>query len=209
MPEGSYDLVARHHGNKYQQTLTVKAGSTNHFEVQFKYGVALLETEPAGATVIGMDGRELGTTPLPVSDIPAGRWNFQLRLAGYETVSTALEITAQATNTFRANLVNLSYTRALNTARQSLAASEYDDAMTAAAEALQVKPNDPDAIALRNQAFGKKHIRQAGMLGKQGDYIGACRELELALKSLPENEEARSLLAVFKQQESKQVERQE
>jgi tetratricopeptide (TPR) repeat protein len=207
VPEGNYHLIASHHGNNVQRALYVRAGTTNTAEAEFRYGTAVLETVPAGATVTTANGRELGATPLRISEITEGQWQVQLRLSGYETVSAALDVVAQATNTFRTNLVNINYTHALSATRQSLSSGDYDAALKTVADALQVKPNDPDAMALQKEAAGKKHVRQARALGKQGDYISADRELELALQSLPDNEEARQLLADFTKREAEQLER--
>jgi hypothetical protein len=49
-------------------------------------------------------------------------------------------------------------------------------------------------------------IRQAETLGKRGDYIAADKELEAALESLPENGEAKQLLADWKVREPQQFE---
>lgn len=209
VPEGSYKLNAWHHGNHQEQTLTVSAGNTTSIDVQFNYGAALLETEPPGATVYGAGGQKLGITPLQVSELSAGQWRFQIALNGYEGVTAALDVSAQATNTFRTNLVNLNFVRSLNLARQFLAESDYASAERAATDALQAKSGDADATAVYNEATGKRHLRQAEALGKQGDFVGGDKELTLVLQTLPENEEAKQLLAAFKSHESDQLQAQQ
>jgi tetratricopeptide (TPR) repeat protein len=208
MPEDDYRLIAWHHKNKNEQTLAVKAGITNDVEIQFLYGSASLATEPSGATVLSIDGQELGVTPRLITELTAGRWQFQLRLAGYSPATVVLNVAAGQTNEFSTNLVSLDYVRSMRAARQYLATADYDRASAAAAEALQVKPNDPEGIAVQQEAIGKGHLRQAEAFGKNGDYIGADRELEATLQSLPDNGEAKQLLADFKARESQQREQQ-
>ena len=116
---------------------------------------------------------------------------------------------AQATNAFRTNLVSANYTRALSATRQSLVSGDYDAALRTVAEALQAKPGDSDALALQKEAQGKNHLRHAEALGKQSDYIGAGKELELTLQSLPDNDEAKQLRSDFKQHEPEQIARQQ
>ena len=207
VPEGSYKLTAWHHRNKAEQTLTVKAGSTNSVEVPFLYGGVRLETDPPGARVVTAGGQDLGVTPLSLSELTAGRLRIEMQLAGYSPVAADLTITALQTNTFRTNLISLDYSRAIAAARQYLGTADYDRAFSAAAEALQAKPNDAEAIAVQKEASGKRHLRLAESLGKKGDFIGADKELEAVLQSLPESEEAKQLLSDFKKHETEQIER--
>jgi tetratricopeptide (TPR) repeat protein len=208
MPEGNYKVIAWHHRNQRERMLTVKAGMTNSLEVQFLYGAAVLETEPPGAMVTSSDGREWGYTPLRLAELPIGHWQFNLTRDGYERVSLLFEVLAQETNTFSTNLLSINYARSLNAARQYLTAANYNEALIAATSALQVKPNDPEALILQKEALGKRSLRQAESLGKQGDYIAGAKELESALQALPGNEEIKQLLSDFKQREPEQIERQ-
>jgi PEGA domain len=192
LPEGSYKLIAQHHGHQRERRVEVNAGVSNNFEVEFVYGTAVFETVPEGATVRSENG-DLGTTPLRLSELEPGVWTFGLRREGYEPVLTKLEIVGNQTSTLRTNLVNTTYLGAVNRARRYLAAGDYETAVAAATDALQVKPNDADAITLQKEALGQKSLRRAETLGKQGDYIGGIKELELTLQSLPDNEEAKQL----------------
>ncbi|HWX23334.1 MAG TPA: PEGA domain-containing protein [Candidatus Binatia bacterium] len=207
VPQGNYRLVAWHHGNRRDEALTVKAAVTNSMEVQIEYGTAVLETEPVGATVATKNGRECGTTPLTLAELTPGRWQFLLRREGYEAAAVSLEISAQQTNAFRTNLVSVSYGRAIAAARQYLAAADYDRALEAATDALLAKPSDTEAVATKKECLGRKSLRQAEKLGKQGDYIAAVKELESALQSLPESGEVKELMADFKKHEPEQIER--
>jgi tetratricopeptide (TPR) repeat protein len=207
VPEGTYNVVSWHHKNKKEQVFAVQAGITNSVQLEFTYGAALLETEPPGAAVMTLGGQECGKTPLLFSELPTGKWKFQLRLAGYSPVHLVLDVAAQQTNNFNTNLVSINYEPAITAARQHFSAGDYDAAVAATAEALQVKPNDPEALALQNEALYKGHVRQAESLGKRGDYIDADKELEIALESLPDNEEAKQLLADFRTRELEQRDR--
>ena len=62
LPEGNYKLISRHHGHQHEQTLTVKAGTTNDNPIEFLYGAAVLQTEPPEASVQDGNGREWGIT---------------------------------------------------------------------------------------------------------------------------------------------------
>ncbi len=205
VPEGNYQLISWHHKHKKDQTVAVTAATTNSMEIEFVYGAARLETTPSGATVL-TDGHQWGVTPMLFSELTTGRWHFELQLSGYSPVDAVVDVAARETNTFVTNLVSINYVPAMNAARQYLSAGDYDKAFRAAAEALEVKPNDPEAMTLQKEATGRRHIRQAEALGKRGDYIGADKELEAALESLPDNDEVKQLLADFKTRERGQLE---
>jgi hypothetical protein len=207
VPEGSYKLVAWHHRTKIGQTLAVKASETNRTEVKFLYGAVRLDSDPPGATVVTKEEQELGVTPLFLSELTAGRLRIEIRMAGYSPVGAELEITAQQTNTFRTNLVSLNYSQAMAAARQFLAQADYDRAYSAASDALQARQNDADAIAVQREAVGKRHLRLAASLGKNGDYIAADKELEAALQAWPDYDEAKQMLSDFKKREPEQIER--
>jgi len=207
LPEGSYKLVAWHRENRREEWLMVKAGVTNTAEVQFRYGAVVLETEPPGASVASEDGREWGNTPLMFVELTPGQRQYQLRLSGYSPVTAIMDITADLTNHFHTNLFSINYIQAMGSARQYLASADYERALSAVSEALQANPSDSDATALRNEVLGKRAVHQAESLAKQGDYIGADKQLESALLLLPENGEVEQLLADFKKREPEQIER--
>ena len=150
VPAGPYKMVAFHHGNRHEETISVAAGITNNALVEFAYGAAVLDTEPPGATVIMADGRSLGVTPITVIEMKSGTWKFTLRRDGYEQLPVVLDISAKQTNTFRTNLVSIDYLQAVAAARQALAAANFDRAWLEASNALLAKPNDPHALAVQN-----------------------------------------------------------
>lgn len=207
LPEGTYTLHALHHRHEWTESPSVWSETTNSLFVEFRYGAAVLLTVPTGASVQTTDGRELGTTPLALTEMQPGRWNFNLRLDGYEPAAVSVDVAPNETNTVRANLVSRSFLSAMRTARQFMDAGEFDKAADAVADALRIEPNDSAAIALRKQARCLGCIARAERLGNRGDYIAGEQELERALVALPDNVKAQQMFADFKQHEPEQRER--
>jgi tetratricopeptide (TPR) repeat protein len=206
LPEGNYKVIVRHHQNQQELTISVRAGTTNSIEMEFSYGAAFLDTAPRGAMVTSSNGRELGQTPLHLEELLPGLRQFELKRDGYERVFISLDVRAFETNSLHTNLISINYAKSVNAAREFLAAANYDAAVDAATEALQAKPNDPNAIAIQKEASGRKCLRQAETLGKEGDYTAAIRTLESVLIALPENEHGKQLLTEFKRREPEQIE---
>ncbi len=207
LPEGNYKVLTQHHHHRWEKNLTVKAGVTNQLQVELLYGSAGLSTEPTGASVTTADGREWGTTPLSIPELPVGPWKFTLNRDGYEPAVALLEVVADETANFRTNLVGRNYAGAMAAAERYFAATDYDRALAAVEDALLAKRDDPAALKLRRQAIGYSRLRRAEALGKQGDYISGIKDLALALQALPENAEAAQLLADFKLREPAQREK--
>lgn len=208
LPEGTYNLVARHHDHLKTETARVTAPATNSINTHFEYGAAVLETSPVGASVTTADEHDWGSTPLTIPELEPGRWTFNLRLNNYETATVRMEIAANATNTIHTNLLNLSYARAMSLAREAMASRDYDRASASLVDALRAVPDDSAAIALEREALGLGHLARAKILGDQGHYTAGRRELEKAVARLPQNVEAQQLLADFKQHEQDQAARQ-
>jgi hypothetical protein len=208
LPEGNYKLISRHHGHQHEQTLAIKAGVTNDNPIEFLYGAAMLETEPPEATVQDGNGRDWGITPLNLPELVPGTLQFTLHRAGYEPVAVSLEISANQTNIFQTNLISTSYTGGMKTAREYMASSDYDKALQTVNDALIAKPGDADAMILQHEATGLGDIQKAEKSGNQGDYVGGEEYLEMALQALPDNAEAKQLLADYKTHEPEQIERQ-
>jgi hypothetical protein len=154
LPVGSYHMVASYHKFQMQKSVVVQTGVNNEMPVEFVMGAARLETVPVGADVRTADGGYLGQTPLDLPDMSPQTAQFNLSLSGYTPVSVAVEIVADQTNSCRTNLVSLRYLSAMQDARQYLTAGNYDAVAQATGEALTVKPNDADALALQVKANG-------------------------------------------------------
>jgi len=206
LPANTYRLAAFHHNHRWYELARVNNGITNPIAVEFKYGTAVLETQPAGASVTSSDGHYWGVTPLQLTELQPGIWYFTLQLNNYEPVTSALEITAYQTNTVSTNLTSKSYTGAMRSARQAMSSANYDRAVESLNDALRSQPNDLEAGSLLREANGQWSIQRAEALGKKGDYIAGGLELKTALTYLPGNEKATQLTADFKQHEPEQRE---
>jgi len=207
LPAGVYNLVSWHHKRRWDVRPEVKSGATNDIQVEFKYGSAVVETKPPGASVTGIDGHYWGTTPLKLAELQPGTWRFILRLDNYETVTVPLEIIADEATTVRTNLTSQTYTGAMRAARKSMDAADYDSALESLGNALRANPDDPVASALVREAAGLRLIRRAEALGRAGDFIGGGVELRAALTYLPDNGQAKQMVADFKQREPEQIEK--
>jgi tetratricopeptide (TPR) repeat protein len=205
LPAGDYELAAERRGERQTQTVWITAGQTNDVFVEYKYGAATLETEPAGARVEA-DGRERGTTPLTLTELRPGIWEFALQRDKYETVIATLKVSANETNHFQTNLVNRGYAAALRSARNYFDDGRYDEAAQSANEALQHNPDDSVATTLRREAMGLSHLVGARMYGKRAEFAAAVAELNSALESIPGNPEAKQLLAEYTKREADRVE---
>jgi len=129
---------------------------TNEVPLDFVLGAARLESVPAGAEVHTPDGSNLGQTPLDVPDMPPQTAQFNLSLQGYEPVSVTVDIMADQTTTVRTNLLSVRFLQAVGEARQYLKVGNDDRALQAAVEALSLKPDDGEALAL--QATAMEHL---------------------------------------------------
>lgn len=206
IPEGNYKVFSNHRQSRNERTVQVNAGVTNTIEVRFDYGAIEILTEPAEARVITADGRDLGTTPLNLSEIPAGKLQVKCVLNGFEPVSFSFEVVAGKTNLQQAKLLSINYGKSLEAAQQFLAALDYDNAFAAATAALQAKPNDPAALALQKDAYVKLKIGRARVFGTNRNYTSGISELEGALKQVPDNEDIKQLLGEFRDRGTEQAE---
>jgi tetratricopeptide (TPR) repeat protein len=207
VPEGTYNLVAMHHGNRREQMVAVGTGVTNTVSVEFLYGAAIVGSEPVGATVIGENGNSLGVTPLLVTDLRPGHVDFTLRREGYEPALVSFDATANETNHLRTTLVNSAYVRAINAAREYLKDGVYQRAVEASGEALLAKPDDPDAVAIQREATKQGSIAQAKTLAAKEYYDLSIKVLQAALMTLPEDEDLKQLLADYRKHEQDRTER--
>ena len=207
LPEGTYEVTARHHNDTLSQKVNITAGTTNQLALEFLYGTAVLETEPPGAAVQTGDGRYWGMTPLTVTELKPGDWIFRLQHDGYETVSAPLTITAYQSSSFHTNLISVNYTGSMKKARQAMDDENYDAALKSVGEALIAKPGDAEALALQQNATGLGSLQRAKQLGLQGDFIGGQKELATTLQIFPDHTEAKALVAEYKRREPEQREK--
>ena len=207
LPAGDYQLNAAHHGRERTKMLTVKASTTNDAQMDFQYGMAMIQTSPAGVRVMSDNGQNYGETPLTLLEMQPGNFSFTLQRAGYQSVALSFTVRVNETNFISTNLVSETYLHAVNETRQYMAAADYDHALQSAANALAAKADDAEALSLQREVTGRGILQQAKKLGQQGDYLGGGKELARALQWLPDNGEAKQLLIDFKQHEPEQIER--
>jgi hypothetical protein len=197
LPAGSYRLNVQYHNYQLQTNVLVKAEMTNEVPFEFLLGAVRLESVPSGATVQSPEGKYLGQTPLDLSDVPIGNTTLAVERTGYAPVQLMVAVAADKTNVISTNLVSLDYLDSTNAARKFQAAANYIRASTAVNEALASKADDADALALQKQINGLWNIQQAKTAGGQGDYAGGIKQLRSALALLPNNDEAKQLLADY------------
>lgn len=171
LPMGSYKLVVVRRGNQHETSVTVRAGITNNADVKLLYGTAALESDPTGATVLSTQGQSLGVTPVTLTELLPGRWEFVLRREGYEPAPVRLDIVANETNTFRSSLLSSRYVKAMNDAREYFRVANYDSALEAVGEALRVKAGDTDAAALQGEAKKQRELQQAKTVRERFDLL--------------------------------------
>ena len=103
--EGKYKLLAQHHDHQRTEMPLVTALATNRTKVEFRYGAALVESTPAGALATTADGHEWGKTPLTLTELEPGRWNFILQLDNFEPTTAQIDVVADETNAVYTHLV--------------------------------------------------------------------------------------------------------
>jgi hypothetical protein len=155
-----------------------------------------------------------GITPLILGEIRPGVWKGELRLDGYIPVPLSLTITASETNSFRTNLVNWQYAQAMESARNYFAAGDIERTLEVLSSALKAKPNDPDAMALKEkatalhqQATVAEHLRKGEEMLAAMNYRGVRLEADAVLKLLPGNERALALINELANREKEDLKR--
>jgi len=207
LPTGDYELIAVHHNHQLQKAVAVDANVTNEVLMDFEYGGAVFESVPSGASVFGPDDRYWGETPLELSEITPQTLHFQLELNGYQNVPATLDVVADQTNTFSANLISFNYINAIQQARDYLAQSNYDQAMSLVNQAIAAKPDDVTATALQQKIHVLSDIDQADTWASQGNFIKGIELLNDALTVDPDNDQAKTMLAYDTQHKPEQIER--
>ena len=160
LPPGKYQVWAQYHRRTIQKTADVQKGAIGELQFQFFLGAVQFETHPVGAEVHAANGEYLGRTPLLLPDITPQEAQYNLSLSGYQPVSVTLDATADQTNYYSTNLVNIGYENAIGEARTYLDASNFEAAVQAVTAALNAKPNDADALALQKEASGFLEAQQ-------------------------------------------------
>ena len=94
---GTYDLTFRLPNWPVQkQTIEVARNQSLAASAEFVVGGLELTSTPAGAAV-WQNGRRVGVTPYQVADIIPGRYDFELKLKGYQPATVGLTVAARQT----------------------------------------------------------------------------------------------------------------
>ena len=135
-----------------ETNLTLIQGMTNRFGMIFDYGEIALTSQPTGALVYA-EGNFVGRTPMRLRDLRPGRYQFTLKRPGFHPGELGAEVRGKGVVTLTTNLVSVRYTQAMERARAALAAETPACAVALARleEALEEKPGDAEALALKGE----------------------------------------------------------
>lgn len=187
MKPGQYALSATDGENDLMASVTVGPKDAAKHAFAFRYGAVQLASTPAGATVT-RKGKEAGKTPLKLERIPAGETAVALKLDGYVTTNFALHVVEGETANLTATLISERYLADLGDARRAAAASppDYRRALVSINDALQISPDEVEAIQLRKDyEFGLK-VSEATELFEKGELDGALAKADAALALKPD-----------------------
>lgn len=106
IPAGSYQLtILRPNWPSYTTTLTVERGNAAKAKGTFVGGTLVINSTPAGATVM-RDQTQIGTTPLTLTDLQPGDVTFTLTQRGLEPATVSGKIEAGKTVTLSGTLLD-------------------------------------------------------------------------------------------------------
>ncbi|MDZ7360216.1 MAG: PEGA domain-containing protein [candidate division KSB1 bacterium] len=108
---GRYTILVSKDGfETYSGSIEIRPGQTTPLLVSLKAvisaGQISVTSDPEGATIL-LDGREAGTTPQELTNIPAGGHEIVLRKKGYKDYAASVTVAPQQTQNVVANLVRL------------------------------------------------------------------------------------------------------
>lgn len=195
MPVGEYALRASRGEYVRQLRLNIKKGERNQTTIDFPFATVTIDTAPTGAKVSAR-GKELGATPLTLKELIPGQYAFNVEKDGFMPVTLTGEGRGNETLALKTNLFNLAYGRAMQDARNlaALTVPDYEAALRRVEEALNVLPQNADALAFKSQlevAFKKQQAERAEEARKQEE-VRKKREAELA-EATRRQEEARKI----------------
>lgn len=150
LPGGQYQLSVWREDYARNITFDVAAGSSERKVVKFVYGRVNLNSTPPGASV-RWDRRQAGNTPLSLSDLKPGDYQFRIELAEYLPATVEVKVRGEDSITVTTNLINRSYANALDRARRELTRSRpnHRTALASIEEALKVTPDSAEALQVK------------------------------------------------------------
>ncbi len=206
LPAGQYFALATYHGHALKQGIAVANKETNSVPFHFAFGASRVESVPASASVFAANGDYVGVTPVVLAELPPATTEYHLELKGYQNATVSVTVAENQTNSASATLLNLSYVGSMRQTRQGMEAGNYRSAVFAARDALAAKPGDADALILETNAQCRLLVQEAKDLAtNKSDYIAADLKLKEALTLLPDDAEAKQLLAEYQPHEAAEM----
>jgi tetratricopeptide (TPR) repeat protein len=202
LPVGEYRILANHHGHVWEGSSRVATGITNTIDITFAYGAISFQTKPPGADIVGKDGRNWGRTPLALSEIEPGVKNIALNLGGFEPANVSFEVKVGETNVISSRLVRTAFAQAMRKGNEALSSGAYEMAIEAFETAAKVEPDDSDARTLLGTAKRANALARASKFGNTFDFRAAIAELEPIVSAFPNDPEAKSMLALFRERDN-------
>ena len=204
LPAGDYAL--RIWRGDYEKTMPVRLHrnvKTNELTVAFDYGRLAIASEPSAAEI--RNGTNLlGFTPAEFS-LPTGMYRLSVAKQGYIATNVLVTLRVNETSRVSLNLLNRSYVEALNEARDWAwgTSVNLERALEKVNKALEIKPGDEAALALKHAITFQKHLRDAREYQRNRDLGRALQETESALQIAPNDPDALALKQMLdKEQQS-------
>ncbi len=191
LPSGQYQL--RIWRGEYQKTVPLRlnrALGTNELTVEFDYAQLAITSKPAGAHITEGD-KSIGTTPTNLT-LPAGLHGLEVAKDGFRATNFSLTLEANENRSLAVVLPSLAYLEAIERTQSHLsgAFADLDRAQESLDKALQIEPNAPDALKIKQLIVFQRHLRDARELRRTGVFWKADIEVDEALKISPADAEA-------------------
>lgn len=182
LPAGEYHL--RTWREDYEKTVPVKltASGTNELQVEFDYAKVTVNSVPPGARVRN-EKKVLGTTPMSLT-LPTGVHRLAVSKEGFVTTNAALSLAAHEERAIEVTLLSEAYVAAMERAREPSSGfyADLEQAFAAVNAALQAKPGDEAAGALKQAITFQRHLRDAREFRRTRQIGRALDEVDNALK---------------------------
>jgi PEGA domain len=174
----SYKVVFQHNQRRLNQNVMGCPGRTNEVVLAFPAGSMRFETSPADATVYASDGNALGTTPVTVNGLVAGRAIFRLVLNGYKPMLVRTTIRSNETNFFSTNLVSLAEVDTAHVVPETTAPVNNQSPVNQPAETHAASPDNSAGMTAQPPASDRHLVpaTKAGQAQTQMIFDQDCRQ---------------------------------